>query len=732
MSGHDTLAPGPDGLDLLAQRDWILRLALQLAQDPGLAEDATQETLLDALRGGWLGRRVSRAFVAGTLRNKLRMRRRTEGRRRARESRVAREEVEAARNELVDQAEAHRNLVEHLLALHEPFRIVLLERYFEGLTPAEIAAREGTSADTVRRRLSRAHAALRERLERDGGEEGWLAALAPLLPDGRPVAASILLPSVAMKLLLSAAAVGLAALSVTLGLRSAPDPEELVGPAPAPSPTSLAPSTGEGKPSSASDTLSAATPARRALENAPALSASLLVQLDAGTALLPEGFELRVADSSDGSWNASFDEEGQAHVAELPAERDLRLDLWRDGEPWSTHPEPLRLTPGEQTRLPWELLLRGVVAGMAFDADGAPAAGEELILVEQRHEERRVLRNLRDDDVVASCTTLEDGSFEFPPVAAGAYHVGPRGAKYRELVNEEGLRKLERIRRPAAPVGELVTLEPNQPRVETTLQVWKGLTIRGTVRYPDGSPAHRVLLLAYGQDMGGTFRADSARDGSFSFGAMAPGEYLVIDNSAPEGWGLFSRPRVLTGTTDLELVLEPAGIVSGTARDVETGESRDGWLHVNKDERSPRTGTGIAIGFSDGGDGSFRADNLEPASYALRYESSDRAFYGFTSGVLVQGGAELAETEVKILPAARLVFDEPLASEELRAFVFLADGRFFARLRLEYESFRVLAVPPGRLRVSFRTAAGAVLQEVEVEARMGEETMVPFQPAEPR
>ena len=62
-----------------------------------------------------------------------------------------------------------------VLGLDEPARKTVLLRYFDGLSAPEIAERRGENPVTVRKRLSRALAVLRARLERDMGEgEGGL------------------------------------------------------------------------------------------------------------------------------------------------------------------------------------------------------------------------------------------------------------------------------------------------------------------------------------------------------------------------------------------------------------------------------------------------------------------------------------------------------------------------------------------------------------------------------
>ena len=171
----------PSTEELLEHREWVERLARQLVRDPNLAADVSQQALLIALRQrapvrslrGWLGKVVWN-LVRETGRSEAR--------------RVARERQSAAPIELpstldvVDRATSHHAVVEAVLCLKEPYRSVLLKRFYDGWPPRRIAAELGDQVTTVDSRIQRGLALLRKELDRFHGRDraAWLRGVALL------------------------------------------------------------------------------------------------------------------------------------------------------------------------------------------------------------------------------------------------------------------------------------------------------------------------------------------------------------------------------------------------------------------------------------------------------------------------------------------------------------------------------------------------------------------------
>jgi RNA polymerase sigma factor (sigma-70 family) len=172
---------------LLREAGWIRRLAQRLlGGDDGGAEDVTQDVLAAALerRPQLTGHELGlRAWLAKVTRHRASRIRTQALRRRA----VPIAEVDAPLGraddeppEAVARLEFHKRLVDEVLALPEPYRGVVVARFFEGLDVEEIARRRGASDAAIRKQISRAVGRLRDRLERSGlGAErgGWRAAL---------------------------------------------------------------------------------------------------------------------------------------------------------------------------------------------------------------------------------------------------------------------------------------------------------------------------------------------------------------------------------------------------------------------------------------------------------------------------------------------------------------------------------------------------------------------------
>lgn len=162
-----TLSTGDDEIAELyrAQRHGLLRLAVLLIGDHGLAEDLVHDAFV-ALQRRWSSL-TDPELAAGYLRVSVVNAARSLHRRRAvarRHLRVAEPEILPAADAAVLLAEEHQAVVAAVRKLPKRQQQVLVLRYWADMTEAQIAAVLGVSAGTVKSSASRAVAALGQQL----------------------------------------------------------------------------------------------------------------------------------------------------------------------------------------------------------------------------------------------------------------------------------------------------------------------------------------------------------------------------------------------------------------------------------------------------------------------------------------------------------------------------------------------------------------------------------------
>lgn len=134
---------------LLAQVNWVKTLACHLVQDENEADDLAQDTFVAALTSPPRSRDFLRAWLATVVRNRAVSRFRSEKRRFRRERDIRRTRIEESPISLLEKAEVHKKLVDALLSLDEPYRSILVLRYFGELTHDQIASKQGLPRGTV-------------------------------------------------------------------------------------------------------------------------------------------------------------------------------------------------------------------------------------------------------------------------------------------------------------------------------------------------------------------------------------------------------------------------------------------------------------------------------------------------------------------------------------------------------------------------------------------------------
>ena len=585
---------------LLAERQWIEDLARQIVRDSTAAQDVAQEAWRRALSRPPREVTSARGWLFALVTSCARDLRRSEARREVRERGAARPERIGA-VDLVARAEAHRRVLDAVLALDPASRAVVLLRYFEDLSPSQIARRTGEPAGTVRSRLHRALATLRGKLAAgDGpGSAPWAVAML-----GRDACephvgfhSSVLKGGIVMTAKTKAALAAAAAALLLLGLAwnhadAGRAPPVAGGTAEAGesrrSPKVRDPQT-EASAALPAPAAPAVVPAREPVGGPRRLAIRVLPPREPEAA--PDIPGRRVLDAS-----------GQVVAIEAPDERDAAGEINVGGgtmrsagwTKWKPVPETGSVT----------------LSGRVVDLLGAPLAGAEVVRVERE-------AGGSDGDVVDYThmvvigETRADGTFEIREQPARGYRLA---SNWHETMGREG----------GLLLHGLVAVEPREGERLTGLRLEVAVTARdfgavtGRVLDEDGEPLRQPVSCGYVSAM------SSARDGSFRLWPVPAGAATIVCDdygAAPTT----RRVTVRAGLdTEIEIRVTPAA----------TGDLEISGVVIDDDES---TVAGLPFwcgGIEDvsrrtltGPDGSFRFRHLPPAPKGQSYSLSTLALH---------------------------------------------------------------------------------------------------------
>lgn len=171
--------PDPDAL--LEHDGFVRSLARAILHDENRVDDAVQQTWIAVLQSRDSRPRTLRIWLATLVRNIARDFRRRDDARARNEQAASRPEATPAMTTILEREAARREVVDAVARLEEPYQTVILLKYFEGLSPGEIARKLNIPVETARTRQKRAIELIRaEIIKKRGGTESAALALLPI------------------------------------------------------------------------------------------------------------------------------------------------------------------------------------------------------------------------------------------------------------------------------------------------------------------------------------------------------------------------------------------------------------------------------------------------------------------------------------------------------------------------------------------------------------------------
>ena len=169
--------------DLMRHGVFLRRLITSIVRDATDADDVLQDTWLVAMERPPLHQSNLGAWLAVVARRLALRRGRTRRRRSDRERAAAQPDLQPSTADVVATVEWHQAVAASVMRLSEPVRSAIVQRFHEGATFREVAARQGTSVATALNRVREGIRRMRQDLDRQSqgrGSTKWQAALAPL------------------------------------------------------------------------------------------------------------------------------------------------------------------------------------------------------------------------------------------------------------------------------------------------------------------------------------------------------------------------------------------------------------------------------------------------------------------------------------------------------------------------------------------------------------------------
>jgi hypothetical protein len=408
----------------------------------------------------------------------------------------------------------------------------------------------------------------------------------------------------------------------------------------------------------------------------------------------------------DERWQARTGPDGVAVIKDLPTGVPITAEL-RKGDAVLRHePDPITLAPGESRSVEWKVGAGTRIDGLVVDQGGTPAAGLEVWLQRTGRTRGYPFSFVTELQIQARAKTDGAGRFALEDVPPGQWGIGP--AFEVDVSTGE-------IHGDVAPFAEVFTLS-GEPHRDLTLQVSRGLYIRGRVLDPDGNGAASGYVQPEFSEVQPELSVRTSSDGSFSLGPLMPGTVTLVANG--EGFAPSDEVSASAGTSGIVLHLKPGSRIHGRVVDGGTGEGCQAQIMYWPEQPGPGPrGRGWAS--SSEADGTFQASGLAQGRYAVTARSEDGRF-AQQVGIDIASGAESGDVLLQLTRGARIRVTYRGSQPSALVLVRCQGALVSPGSSIANGVSKELPVPAGPIVIEVQSMQEKLLRTMAVELRAGE------------
>ncbi len=403
-------------------------------------------------------------------------------------------------------------------------------------------------------------------------------------------------------------------------------------------------------------------------------------------------------------------------ISNLPSRLPLSIELIRrtsyGEQSWvRLRRAELSLKPGQLSELEFDLSTGARVFGTLVDSKRNPIVGYEVQIRTNQYWYGALFKERQD--WIQSTYTDSSGRFSFAGIEPGRWRVGPSPTR-QEWQPNQGIELV--------PFSELVVVDQADGLYELTLVGHEGLSIRGILIDPDGSPIQGGGVSSVSEEARILVSTWSNEDGVFELGPLIPGGYEVF--ASRDGFH-YAKPIIVeAGSSDVVLQLRRGRILKGEVRDIVTGERRRADVRISSPIDGARSHGGGLVDNLRGASanyGTFEIQGLGPGRHYLCATSPDGRVG--TVSVNIEEEDEARDIVITLDEGANLQIRNEIQCESAVVKVWLGE-HYVGRDWMSSKQEDLISVPPGDLRVVLEASGNVYEQEVHLSR--GETKIVLF------